>query len=71
MENEHIIKEEQKQLLQQTQLENGTNAWDWVLSQREEDQHWAIAGILSCLKKGYNLNILTICWEARDIRYSR
>jgi hypothetical protein len=71
MENEHTITEGQKQLLQQTKLENGTNAWDWVLSQREEDQYWAVAGILSCMKKGYNLNVLTICWEARDIRYSK
>ena len=71
MEKEHTITEEQKKLLQQTKLENGTNAWDWVLSQREEDQYWAVGGILSCMKKGYNLNDLMICWEARDIRYSK
>ena len=37
---------------------NGMNAWDYVLSERTEDQPWAIAGILSCIKKGYNLNSL-------------
>ena len=64
------ITEEQKQLLQNTTLENGTNAWDYVLTERTEDQRWAIVGILSCIKKGYNLNSLMICWEARDLRRS-
>ena len=64
-----ILTEEQKLLLQQTTLENGTNAWDYVLAENEEDQPWAIAGILSCMKKGYNLNSLMICWEARELRY--
>ena len=64
------ITEEQKQLLQNTTLENGTNAWDYVLTERTEDQPWAIVGILSCIKKGYNLNSLMICWEARDLRRS-
>lgn len=64
------ITEEQKQLLQNTTLENGTNAWDYVQSEREVDRPWAIAGILSCMKKGYNLNSLMICWEARDLRRS-
>ena len=63
------ITEEQKQLLQQTTLENGMNAWDYVQSESEADQPWAIAGILSCMKKGYNLNSLMICWEARELRY--
>ena len=52
------ITEEQKQLLQQTTLENGMNAWDYVQSESEADQPWAIAGILSCMKKG-----------ARELRY--
>lgn len=64
-----ILTEEQKQQLQQTILENGMNAWDYVLAEREEDRPWAIAGILSCMKKGYNLNSLMICWEARELRY--
>ena len=64
------ITEEQKQQLQQTILENGMNAWDYVLAEREEDRPWAIAGILSCMKKGYNLNSLMICWEARELRYN-
>ena len=64
------IIEEQKQQLQQTILENGMNAWDYVLAEREEDRPWAIAGILSCMKKGYNLNSLMICWEARELRYA-
>ena len=64
------ITEEQKQLLQRTILENGTNAWDYVQSEREVDRPWAIAGILSCMKKDYNLNSLMICWEARDLRRS-
>ena len=50
------ITEEQKQLLQQTALENGMNAWDYVLSEKEADQPWAIAGIL---------------WEARNLRYAQ
>lgn len=65
------ITEEQKLLLQQTTLQNGMNAWDYVLSEREEDQPWAIVGILSCMKKGYNLNAAMICWEARDLRYAQ
>lgn len=64
-----ILTEEQQQQLQQTILENGMNAWDYVLAEREEDRPWAIAGILSCMKKGYNLNSLMICWEARELRY--
>ena len=64
-----ILTEEQKQLLLRTALTDGTNAWAWVLSQRKEDQPWAIAGILSCMKKDYNLNEAMICWEARELRY--
>ena len=64
------ITNEQKQQLQQIILENGMNAWDYVLAEREEDRPWAIAGILSCMKKGYNLNSLMICWEARELRYA-
>ena len=65
------ITEEQKQLLQQTTLENGMNAWDYVQSESEADQPWAIAGILSCMKKGYGLTKLEINWEARNLRYAK
>lgn len=62
------ITEEQKQQLMQTKLEDGRNAWAWVLLQRKEDQPWAAAGILSCIDKGYDLNEAMICWEARELR---
>ena len=64
------ITNEQKQQLQQIILENGMNAWDYVQSQNEADRPWVAAGILSCMKKGYNLNSLMICWEARELRYA-
>ena len=64
-----ILTEKQQQLLQQTALTDGTNAWKWVLSQRKEDQSWAAAGVLSCIDKGYDLNEAMICWEARELRY--
>lgn len=65
------VTEDQKQLLMRTKMEDGTSAWDYVLGERKEDQPWAIAGILSCMKKGYNLNSGMICWEARDLRYGK
>ena len=63
------ITEDQKQQLMATSLENGKNAWDYVLTKRTESQPWIIASILSCMKKGYNLNPMVINWEARDLRY--
>lgn len=63
------LKDEQKQLLMQTTLTNGMNAWDYIQSQGKEDQPWIAAGILSCMKKGYHLNELMICWETRNLRY--
>ena len=63
-----ILTEEQQQLLQQTALTDGTNAWEWVMQQRKEDQPWAAAGILSCIEKDYDLNEAMICWEARELR---
>ena len=70
---EHLtgIGKEQKQLLKVTRLQDGTTALDYVLSWPEEDQPWALAGVLSCIKKGYSLNRLTINWEARDLRYDK
>ena len=64
------LTEEKKQLLQNTTFVDGTNAWEHVLTWSEADRPWIIAGILSCMKKDYNLNSLMICWEARDLRRS-
>lgn len=70
---EHLtgIGKEQKQLLKATRLQDGTTALDYVLSWPEEDQPWALAGVLSCIEKGYSLNRLSINWEARDLRYGK
>ena len=65
------VTEEQKQMLQNTSLKSGVNAWDYVQSQSEDDRPWVIAGILSCMKKGYGLTKLEISWEARDLRYAQ
>ena len=63
------LTEEQKQLLQNTKLMNGKNAWDYVQSwESEENQYWIAAGILSLMKKGHPLNRLTIFWEAEDLQ---
>lgn len=63
------ITEDQRQLLMSTLMEDGTKALDYVLTKRTESQPWIIAGILSCMKKGYNLNPMVVNWEARDLRY--
>lgn len=60
---------EQQQHLMATMLQDGTTAYDYVMSWPEADQPWLAAGILSCIEKGYSLNRLTINWEARDLRY--
>ena len=64
-------KREQKQQLMATMLQDGTTAYDYVMSWPEADQPWALAGVLSCIKKGYSLNRLTINWEVRDLRYGK
>lgn len=56
------------QLLKRTTMQCGRNAWKYVLTRPKGDQHWIAVGILSCMKKGYSLNRLTINWEARDLR---
>ena len=61
----------QKQLLQRTTLSNGMNAWEFVLTRPKDGQYWTAVGILSCMKKGYGLNLLEINWEARDLRYAK
>lgn len=63
------IGEEQKQQLMATTLQEGMNAWDYVQSKAQADQPWVAVGILTCIKKGYSLNRLTINWEARELRY--
>lgn len=71
MSTEQALTEEQKLLLQSTTLQEGMNAWEYMLTRPKDDQHWIAVGILSCMKKGYSLNRLTINWEARDLRYSK
>ena len=63
------IGEEQIETLKTTKLQDGSTAYDYVMSWPEADQPWALAGLLSCIKKGYSLNRLTINWEVRDLRY--
>ena len=47
--------DEQKQQLQGITIANGTNAWEYVLQQPEENQYWIATGILSLTKKGHPL----------------
>ena len=65
------IGEEQKKQLMAMTLQEGMNAWDYVQSRTQTDQPWVVAGILSCIEKGYSLNWLTINWEARELRYGK
>lgn len=65
------ISEEQKQQLMVTTLTNGINAWEFVQSRPEGAQPWVAQGILSCITKGYRLDLLMIGWETRDIRRNR
>ena len=65
------IGEEQTETLKTTMLQDGTSAYDYVMSWPEADQPWALAGVLSCIGKGYSLNRLTINWEARELRYGK
>ena len=62
------ISEKQIELLKTTTLTNGTNAWQFVLSRPQDAQPWVARGILSCIEKGYRLDLLMIGWETRDIR---
>jgi len=56
--------------LQQTAFQGGQNAWEYIKSQRTDIQRWTAISILSCMKKGYSLNKLTINWELRDLRFA-
>ena len=62
------ITEKQIELLKTTTLTNGTNAWEFVQSRPQDAQPWVAQGILSCIEKGYRLDLLMIGWETRDIR---
>ena len=62
------ITEEQKHLLMATTLTIGQNAWEFVQSRSEDVRPWVAKGILSCIEKGYRLDLLMIGWETRDIR---
>ena len=66
-----IISEEQKQQLMTTTLTNGQNAWEFVQSRPEDAQPWVARGILSCIEKGYRLDLLMIGWETRELRYKK
>lgn len=58
----------QIELLKSATLTNGQNAWEFVQSRPQDAQPWVAQGILSCIAKGYRLNLLMIGWETRDIR---
>lgn len=62
------VSEKQIELLKTTTLTNGTNAWQFVLSRPQDAQPWVAMGILSCIEKGYRLDLLMIGWETRDIK---
>lgn len=62
------ISEKQIELLKAATLTNGTNAWEFVQSRPDDAQPWVARGILSCIEKGYRLDLLMIGWETRDIR---
>ena len=63
-----MISDNQIQQLMATTLTNGMNAWEFVQSRPKEAQPWVAKGILSCIAKGYRLDLLMIGWETRDIR---
>ena len=65
------ISEKQIEILKTTTLTNGQNAWEFVQSRPQDAQPWVAKGILSCLEKGYHLDLLMIGWEVRDIRRNK
>lgn len=62
------ITSEQQQQMKATTLQDGMNAWEFVQSRPGDAQPWVAKGILSCIEKGYRLDLLMIGWETRDIR---
>lgn len=65
------ITEKQIELLKAATLTNSQNAWDFVQSRPQDAQPWVAKGILSCMDKGYRLDLLMIGWETRDIRRNK
>ena len=62
------VSEKQIELLKSATLTSGQNAWKFVQSRPQDAQPWVAKGILSCIEKGYRLDLLMIGWETRDIR---
>jgi len=67
---EQALTDAEIEQLQQTAFQGGQNAWEYIKSQRTDIQRWTAISILSCMKKGYSLNKLTINWELRDLRFA-
>lgn len=65
------ISKKQIELLKSVTLTNGQNAWEFVQSRPQDAQPWVAQGILSCIAKGYRLDLLMIGWEVRDIRRNK
>ena len=65
------LTETQIETLKGTTLANGQNAWEFVQSRPQDARTWVAQGILSCIAKGYRLDLLMIGWETRDIRRNR
>ena len=65
------ITEKQIETLKGRTLTSGQNAWEFVLSRSEDARPWVAQGILSCIEKGYRLDLLMIGWEVRDIRRNK
>ena len=65
------LTEKQIETLKATSLTNGQNAWEFVQSRPQDARPWVAQGILSCITKGYRLDLLMIGWETRDIRRNR
>ena len=62
------ITAEQKLQLRNITLSNDTNAWEYVMQEKENDRYWVALGILSCIEHGYGLTMLEINSEARRLR---
>lgn len=62
------LTEKQIETLKGTTLTNDQNAWEFTQSRPKDAQPWVAAGILSCMKKGYRLDLLMIGWETRELR---
>ena len=62
------ITEKQIGILKATTLTSGQDAWEFVQSRPQDARPWVAQGILSCIAKGYRLDLLMIGWETRDIR---